>query len=214
MKAGDPVSSPLCGIAILVGGNSRRLGQPKACLHVGGRPLLQRVLDVTSSLDTPTWLVRAAEPAEALAELLHETGVPQLVDKYPDAGPLGGLATALAQTSCQRVLLLACDLPFLSSGFLRWLLDRSPHSTAVVPEDTDASHLHPLCAVYDRGCQTALDQCLDSGRFRVHDFLARLDNKHIVPASKWQAFDTGGLLANINTEADLAEARLKVGSEA
>ncbi|MBT4100424.1 MAG: molybdenum cofactor guanylyltransferase [Gemmatimonadetes bacterium] len=212
MQAGDPVSGPHCGIAILAGGNSRRLGQPKACLHVGGRPLLQRVLGATSSLDTPTWLVRAAEPVKPLAELMDDTGVPQLIDEYQDAGPLGGLATALAQTSCQRVLLLACDLPFLSSEFLRWLLDRSPHSTAVVPEDTDADHLHPLCAVYDRRCQPVLNQCLESGRFRVHDFLARLNDKHIVPSSKWQAFDTGGLLANINTEADLAQAQLIAGA--
>ncbi|MBT3343182.1 MAG: molybdenum cofactor guanylyltransferase [Gemmatimonadetes bacterium] len=199
--------SSACGIAILAGGRSRRMdGPPKACLQVGDHSLLQRVLDASTPLQLPIWLIRAADPAPDLQVHLQQTRVPQLVDQWPDAGPLGGLATAMTQTSCQRVLLLACDLPFLTTQFLEWLMAQATDASAVVPADGD--RLHPLCAVYDRRCDPSLQDRVAQGRLRAHDFLHDLEDAEVLPRMVWDRFDESDrLLTNINTAEDLEEAR-------
>ncbi len=208
--AGDECAAQGHGIAILAGGGSRRFGgQPKAVLTVGGRPLLQRVVEASAPLDLPCWVIRAHNPASDLAELIDQMGLPQLVDEHPDSGPLGALATVFSRTDCQRVLLLACDLPFLNRDFLRWLTRLAPESAAVIPgqSNTGKDRLHPLCAVYDRACEPELSACVRAGRFKVHDFVTSLQSLYIVRPVTWQAYDTGGLLSNVNTPEDLEEAR-------
>ena len=193
------------GIAILAGGRSRRFdGRPKGCLTVDGRPLLQRVIDAASPLKHPMWLVRATDPVPALASALNRTGLTQLVDDRPDMGPLGALTTILAHTDYDRILLLACDMPFLTESFLAWLVSRATQATVVVPGDGD--HLHPLCSVFHRRCESPLRDCVEAGRFRAHDFIFAVDDVHVVPRSKWARFDEGGLLMNVNTDQDLERA--------
>lgn len=181
-------------------------GAPKACLRVGERTLLQRVNDVSAPLGLPIWLIRATSPAPALASEFEKIGLPQLVDQWPDAGPLGALATAFDQTTCQRLLLLACDLPFLTTDFLDWLVKQTPAATAVVP--SDGKRHHPLCAVYDRACHRLLQEKIESGKLRAHSFLDELEDVVLLPPRAWKSFDDGGrLLANINTAEDLEDAR-------
>ncbi|MGI8673653.1 MAG: molybdenum cofactor guanylyltransferase [Luteitalea sp.] len=99
---------------VLAGGGSRRFGGvAKTRLPVCGRTLVQWSLDALAPITTARLLVGGRWSA-------HEHGgdVRHLPDCYPDAGPLGGLLTALEAIDTSHALVVAADLPFISRRLL------------------------------------------------------------------------------------------------
>ena len=196
-------------VAVLVGGRSRRMeGRAKAALPLGDRTVLERVLAAADGLGCPVSLVAGCEAAadgDELTRLLERLGRPVVRDLHADAGPLGGLDAAFAATGAGRVLLLACDLPFLTRPFLSWLVSQSVAGPAVVPAEEDG-RCHPLCAVYPGSCRGQLRECIEARRLRARDFV-RAIGARILPRPLWQRFDAEGrLLANLNEPADYRRA--------
>src|SRR5262249_55237704 len=127
--------------AILAGGRARRFqGLNKATLDVGGQRIIDRQLAALAAV-TAEQLVISNDPS-AFAGL----GVSVVADLVEDAGPPGGLYTALKTARSSRVLVLACDLPFVHAVFLRFLVERAVDADIVVPRTVDG--LQPLCGVY------------------------------------------------------------------
>src|SRR3954453_2698201 len=102
---------------VLAGGRARRLGgAPKPQLTVGGRRLLDHVLD-------------AVRDAEQLVVVGPEQPVERPVvwcrEGPPGGGPVAALAAGWARTPADVVLLLAADLP--------WIAPAVPVLRAAVP---------------------------------------------------------------------------------
>jgi molybdopterin-guanine dinucleotide biosynthesis protein A len=102
--------------AALAGGQSRRMGQDKAALAIGGQPLLARVVARLQMVTPQVRVIGAVERAALVP------GVPVVPDLRPGCGPLGGIYTALRTTSAPYVLVVGCDMPFLNAALLRHLL--------------------------------------------------------------------------------------------
>jgi molybdopterin-guanine dinucleotide biosynthesis protein A len=130
--------------------------------------------------------------------------VPVVADRVRAAGPLGGIYTALLASPVPRVAILACDMPFVTTEWLTWLVARDPLADVVVPED--ARGLHPLCAVYQVRLADRLRHTIETGMFAVHDALAGTRIVTVRP-EEWAPFDRHGrLLMNVNTPSDYAAA--------
>ena len=99
---------------ILAGGHSRRMGRDKAFLELGGRTLLDRVIELANAV-APT--VRIVAPQEKFLTIART-----IEDVFPDCGPLGGIHAALTCTSTELNLVLAVDLPFVEVDFLRYMI--------------------------------------------------------------------------------------------
>jgi molybdopterin-guanine dinucleotide biosynthesis protein A len=184
--------------AILAGGEARRLGgQDKGALTVGrdgaARSIRERQLAVLHSL-TPHILI---------------IGRDGISDRVPGAGALGGLYTALQEAATDRVLVLACDMPFVTAPFLARLAEvgAATGAEAVVPRD--ARGRHPLCASYDRRVAARLRARIDAARLRVLEALSDLDVREFGP-DELAPFDPDGrLLTNVNTPEDYARAQTR-----
>lgn len=191
-------------VAILTGGRSRRMGSTKAALPLAGMTVLEHILKVAETVGLPRILVGAHETQSEDADLCSlrlSTALPLVRDHYPDSGPLAGLDAAFAATEARRVLLLACDLPFLTTSFLNWLLAQSDSGDSVVPTDGDG-RLHPLCAVYHDSCRRMLSQSLEARSLRFQDFV-RGAGLRLLSRDSWEEFDRDGqLLGNINEPHD------------
>jgi molybdopterin-guanine dinucleotide biosynthesis protein A len=109
---------PVAGV-ILAGGRSRRMGgENKALLPLAGEPMLSHV-------------IRRVEPqvsqlslsVEQSSDVFEAFGLPQLPDKQPDGGPLGGLLAGLQwmDPACDWLLLVPCDAPFVPTDLARKL---------------------------------------------------------------------------------------------
>jgi molybdenum cofactor guanylyltransferase len=186
--------------AILAGGHARRLGGcDKSALPVGAATILERQLTVLRAL-TPHILIVGGDPSRG-----QGSGVPVVADRRPGGGALGGLYTALVEAPTEQVLVMACDMPFLTEPFLARLAARGAAAEAAVPRD--ARGAHPLCASYARRVAPRLQAQLDAGRLRVIDALANLDVCYL-DADELASFDPDGrLLLNVNTPEDYTRAR-------
>ena len=189
--------------AILAGGRATRLGgADKASLRIGGRRIIDRQLEAIAALTPRIGDLRivANDPAR-----YADLGVRVVPDVVAGAGPLGGLYTALADARHARVLVLACDLPFVTAALLERLEIESrtgQEVDAVVPRSRRG--LEPLCAVYRSACAAAARACIDRGELRMTAWLASLRVRELDPGGPE---DEGTLFENVNTPHDYARAR-------
>src|SRR5437773_12522 len=106
----EPAAEPLSG-AILVGGQSRRMGTDKALLEFEGEPLVVRLARSLAAVCDEVLLV-GGDPARFAGLLLSVRCVP---DGAQDAGPLGGILGALQAARHDACLVVGCDMPFVTA---------------------------------------------------------------------------------------------------
>ncbi|TDC09065.1 molybdenum cofactor guanylyltransferase [Streptomyces sp. 8K308] len=124
---------------ILAGGAARRLGgADKPAVRVGGRTLLDRVVDACGAAERVV-VVGPRRPSRARVVWTRE--------EPPGGGPLAALWAGLREARAPLVLVLAADLPFLTPAGLARLLDVPPDADVVLPRDAQG-HDQPLAAVY------------------------------------------------------------------
>jgi len=190
--------------AILAGGRARRLGGiDKSALVIGSRSILDRQISLLRVL-TPHVLIVAGDSSRGWT-----ADVPVVVDRIEGAGALGGLYTALLEAPTEQVLVIGCDMPFLTAPFLMHLAARGQDADAAVPRDGRGRH--PLCASYARRIAGHLKARIDRGALGVGDALADLAVCELGP-DELAPFDPDGrLLTNVNTPADYERARAPLG---
>jgi molybdopterin-guanine dinucleotide biosynthesis protein A len=95
-------------------------------------------------------VLRSVEPDELIISGSRKEGYPEAVsvvpDRWPDMGPLGGIATCLERLRTDLLLVLAVDLACIQSEFARKLLGRTRTGSGVVP--VHHNRFEPLVAVY------------------------------------------------------------------
>jgi molybdopterin-guanine dinucleotide biosynthesis protein A len=191
--------------AILAGGQARRFGgRDKGSLCVGGRSILAHQLEVLSQLTDDILLVGGPTDAGVA------TGIRCVPDRVPQNGPLAGLDAALAAARDDRVIIVACDMPFITAEFLKNLVALSQSVDAVVPR-TERGY-HPLCAVYGRSCHPAVLRRLAEHRLKMLELFEDL-SVHVVDRESVALFGGERVLANVNTPDELRDLEAFVGHE-
>jgi molybdopterin-guanine dinucleotide biosynthesis protein A len=170
---------------VLTGGRSSRMGRDKALLPLGGSTLLEQVAARVRAAAGSVTLIGSPERYGGL-------GLPVAADLIGDCGPIGGVYTALKMSSAPRNLVVACDMPAVTTGFLAGLLEAARDADAECLAPETGSGLHPLCAVYHRRALAALRYAIDHKSFKMHDLLRS------IRTVAWPAADPS-LLENVNT---------------
>lgn len=178
--------------AIVAGGHARRFGGvDKSRLIVGGRPIIVRQIDVLTRITDPVLIV--ANDAGRFADL----GVAVHPDAVPNGGALAGLLTALLVAPTDRVLVVACDLPFLDADLLSRLIDKT--------EDADGAWVtttrgpEPFLACYKTAAADVVRGEIDAGRWRAGDLGRVLTMREIDETELREFGSRERLLANVNT---------------
>lgn len=175
-------------VAILVGGDSSRMGSDKALYEVDGSTMAQRVADAATAAGASELLVIGGTAARAK----KLTGTWKK-DLYPGDGPLGGVITALKASSHDSVVVLSCDMPFITDAVITSLIRGLADAQATVGR-TD--RLNWLCAAWSKQeCLKTLESVWKRNERAVHRAAVLLDVAEVpVPAVA---------VRNINTPADL-----------
>ncbi len=200
MIQADHENSALASVMILAGGASRRMGENKAFVKVGGMSMLERIMAIARSISDDVFLIAND------VELYQGFGLPIVTDVQPGGGPLVGLYSGLLQARYELTLLLACDMPFVSAVFLRGLIELAPGYDVVVPRT--GGRLHPLHALYRRStCLPVIAAALARGERRTIAFFEDV-RVLVLEEDALQRLDpTGIALMNVNTPQELARAR-------
>jgi len=183
------------GGVILCGGESKRMGRPKAWLPFGGELLLPRIVRLLGEVVSP--LVVVAAPGQDVPPLPPE--VILVSDDEKGRGPLQGLAAGLRalQGRADAAYASSCDAPFLQAAFVRRVIDLLGDYHICVPRVGD--YHHPLAAVYRVEVVAAVERLLQENRLRPV-FLFDAVPTRVVEASELADVDpTFQTLRNLNT---------------
>jgi molybdopterin-guanine dinucleotide biosynthesis protein A len=189
------MSHPTRSAAILAGGRATRFGgRDKSALVVDGQTILDRQLAVLGPLTDDLLIVGGdAVPGSAARP------IPDLV---PGCGPLGGLHAALTAARGDALFLVACDMPYVTTALVAYLLSLAADADVVVPQSERG--YHPLCAVYTRACLEPAAAHLADRRLKMRELVDSV-RARVVPVEDIRRFgDPDRLLANVNTPADYA----------
>ncbi len=172
---------------VLTGGRSSRMGRDKALLPIEGSLLVERTAERVRAAAGSVTLIGAP------GRYVH-LGLSVLPDLAEDGagGPIFGLHTALKTTCADWNLVVACDMPGLTTGFLTGLLAAARQMGCACLTPQTESGLHPLCAVYHRRAGDAVEFAIHHKRFKMHDLLKSLGAVSL-PVSD------ASLLENVNT---------------
>jgi len=190
---------------VLAGGASKRFGEDKARVEIGGRTMLVRMIELMRGVAETTKIV-------AMEGKYGEFGVEVIGDCWPGEGPLGGIITALmatgnAKLGCNWNFVVSCDMPFLTREWLACMAERAKASDAEVLVPRSTQGLEPLCACWRTSAVKKLMYAFEDGTRKVTEAMKRLEME-VLDEAEWKRFDSAGrLFWNMNTQADYEEAR-------
>jgi molybdopterin-guanine dinucleotide biosynthesis protein A len=173
------VEKRTCEICILAGGLSRRMGKDKARLRLGRRTLLARIRAEARATGLPVRVIRR--------------------DAVPRCGPLGGIYTALQTTRAEAVLLLACDMPFVTAQLLQLVLDSAADQSCLFVRSNGVAGFPFLLS---RASLPTVTAQVEAGRFSLQVLAKALEAKLVRLPRRLSP-----QLRNINTPAELRRAR-------
>ncbi|MBI2204157.1 MAG: molybdenum cofactor guanylyltransferase [Candidatus Rokubacteria bacterium] len=190
--------------AVQAGGLSTRMGGgPKALLDLGGRRIIDRVVDTLAAV-LPDLLVVTNTP-----ELYADLGLPLVPDAYPGAGSLGGIYSGLRAAVGDAVFTVACDMPFLDPAVVRLVVGRAGEADVVIPRIGD--QVETLHAVYGKRCLAPMEHRIAAGRLKITGFFADVTVVEIAEAEIRRLADPEVVFMNVNTPEELARARSLTG---
>jgi molybdenum cofactor guanylyltransferase len=195
----------LISVAILAGGQSRRMGRDKALLRVGSSTLLELVAERVKPLGAELFVVGSAR------EAYEELGVRVVADLRPGSGSLGGVYTALKTARYERCLVVGCDMPFLSRRLLHYMCGLPFDYDVLVPvlggERSNQGlerTFETLHAIYARTALPAIERRIDRGAFKIADLIGDVLAREIDEATV-RSFDPElRSFFNANTPDDFA----------
>jgi molybdopterin-guanine dinucleotide biosynthesis protein A len=196
------------GGVVLCGGQSQRMGRPKAWLPFAGEVMLARVVRLLGEVVEPVVVVAA--PGQEVPPL--PAGVAVVRDEEKGRGPLQGLAAGLAalEGRAEAAYLSSCDVPFLRPAFVRRLIDLLGGHSICVPRV--GGYHHPLAAVYRLSAGAAAARLLAENRLRPF-FLFEAVPTRVVEAHELTDVDPAlQTLRNLNTPEDYEAAVREVGT--
>lgn len=202
------------GIIILAGGLSRRMGDDKTRLPWGSTTLLGDMLRKAVLTDCSEILIstnreleesesRIVEEARSFGKEIH-----LVPDRIEEKGPLGGLASALAEGTKEAYVVVAADMPWFS---FHWLPSWEVHIDtflqgellAMVPY-VGLQEYEPLAAIYKASIFTHIEEAMEGDDLSLHTLLDR------IPYMEMDMIEEADMYENINTPLAYKLAQAKV----
>lgn len=194
---------------ILVGGASRRMGQDKAQLRLGPETMLERIAAELSPVTSSVTLVGSPQ-----AYVGHS--LPTVPDVYEKWGALGGIHAALSAAKTDWIIVVACDLPFVTRNLferLKSFADESIDSIdSIVPMQPDGRP-QPVCALYRReACLPQIDTLVREGEHAPRALLRSVRTDYVLFRELRDLPGAENFFLNLNTPEDFEAARRRLRS--
>lgn len=194
---------------ILAGGASRRMGEDKALVKLGGKTLIEHAACRLSPQVSEVWINR-----------MHAAHMPADFLVIPDTlegrqGPLAGILAGLSfmkrrNHTATHLLSVPIDTPFMPADLATRLASQVQTASDIVLAQS-MGRQHPVIGLWPVSLSEDLEAWLRAADTRrVFDYLARHPHRFV----DFEAFgDAQDPFFNINSPADLAWAQDRVGQQ-
>lgn len=146
-RADEPMTTvPELKGLVLAGGDSSRMGSDKAAANFGTHSLLARAMQAMQPVVAEVFVSARAEQAQAAGR----SDYPLITDSLELRGPAAGILSAHLYDPAAAWLVLACDLPLVTTAVLQELVHgRAADKAATAWSYGKDGQAEPLCAVYE-----------------------------------------------------------------
>jgi molybdenum cofactor guanylyltransferase len=155
-------------LLVLAGGDSRRMGHPKAWLEVGDTFLLRYVVDHLAPAFSEV-MVSFAEPEQLLEPVPYRI----VFDRKRSSGPLAGLEAGLAAARNEVLFAVACDMPYVTQDLAQLAVAAARGCDAAIPRIDGRPE--PVCGAYRRSALPFITGAINTGRLKAAEIVAELD---------------------------------------
>ncbi len=182
--------------AILIGGESRRLGTDKVVLRVGDDIMVNRVLKVIQPLFEH--VVMVGHPRKELKTYSV------IEDLFKSCGPLGGIYTALSMAKTDYVFAFAADMPHVNANLVKYMISIAMSQDTrdiIVPEWSKG--IEPLCAIYHKRLAPLMKSSIDKNCLKIGTIIEHASVLKISEQKIREFGDPEIIFTNINTTSDI-----------
>ena len=179
---------------ILAGGKSSRMGKDKGFLELNGKTFMSHIIEALKPVVKEIIVVSNASDYDVFNLIRVE-------DMIEDAGPLAGLYTGLFHSETENNIVLSCDVPLISTGVLKKLIDGFTSVADAIQIESQGKTM-PLIAMYKKHCWKHFLKQLEQGERRMRVVVEGLQTKTLKLDT-----DSEQYVRNINTLSELKELR-------
>jgi molybdopterin-guanine dinucleotide biosynthesis protein A len=186
-----------CQAFVLAGGASSRMGTDKSQLLIGRQTFTEHIANT---------LRKVTDSVTVVGRATSDSSLPSVPDVYPQWGALGGLHAALTAANRDWAIVVACDLPFVTSELFLKLVAMTLDHDAVVPVQEDGRP-QPLAALYRvEPCRKRATELIEAGYRRPLDLLETVNTRWVAFPELRNLDQAEQFFVNINTRDDYDEA--------
>lgn len=182
---------------ILAGGKGSRMGTEKGFQELCGKPLVQYAIDALSGLCSSIII-------SSSSEAYHSLGYKVVADVFPGIGPMGGIYSALKQSKTEKNLVLSCDLPFVTTGLMSYILQNSNGYKVAIPW-MGGQHYEPLCGFYHLSILDQISNYIMNSNYKLPDLFEEISINKLAINKDSEIFKEH-LFFNVNSKQDVATA--------
>lgn len=187
---------------VLAGGGSARMGTNKALLKLGNKTMIERVVDPLKNIFNDI-LVVTNNPEEY--GMLRGVSFVRDCINIGGKNSLIGLYSGLKQSKTSHIFVIGCDMPFINTGLIRYMVDLLRDEDILVPYVEE--YYQPLHAIYGKACITGFENLLEKKQYKISNIYDHVNIKTVTD-DHIKKFDPHMLcFENINTYEEYLKAR-------
>lgn len=169
------------------------MGTDKSRLTLEGQSFIERISET---------LLEVTSKVSVVGQDCYDLKLESIADVYPKWGALGGVQAALSSCQANWAMVIACDLPFVTTELCKRLIALRGSYDAVVPTQKD-SRPQPLCALYKVDpCLAQATQLIEAGQRRPLDLIERVNTRWVKFSELEDLPGADKFFVNINTPED------------
>lgn len=174
---------------ILAGGKSSRMGTDKGLISYKGLTFAEYLIHTISPFCKQVKI-------NANNKKYEQFGLKVIQDVFHEKGPLGGIYSSLLSCSLDYVLLVPCDMPFISKELINILVDQAIEDE--VTFFSFADKWQPLLAIYPKSILSIVKSNIEKEELGVMRLLKSNENK-----IKINVIEREEIILNCNTKEEL-----------
>ncbi len=183
------------GCVILAGGQSARMGCDKALLELEGQQFVKKIAEELVLFDEKII-------ARGNNNRINIPGWKEIVDVYPNHGPLGGMHAALQMCESQALFCISVDMPLIKDELIKKMCSEFDDTVEAVVAVSEDGKVHPLCGIYRKELYQLMEKCLLKDENKLMRMLAACRVRYM-----YLDADESGQLMNINTKKEYERLR-------
>ena len=150
---------------ILAGGKSSRMGKEKGLLELNGITFTEHIIETLKPVCNQIIIIANKKEYEQFGYTVYG-------DLVKDCGPVAGIYTGLAHSKTNINIILSCDIPFVTTELLQFLLRGSKNYDVTIPAYNGKTG--PLTGIYTKSCLPVFREQLDQKQLKLHQVLKHL----------------------------------------